>query len=336
MILPPRLQPGDTIGIISPSWGGAGAFPHRVNRAVRQIETLGYRAIFADHALNQRGYVSDTAENRAADIHQMFADTSVRAVISAIGGDHSAHLLPLLDFDLIRSNPKIFIGYSDTTVLNVAIHTLTGLVTFNGPALLTDFAEFPQMYEYTRRVMVPMLTQAAPFGIIQPAESWTEEFLDWETQKDQQRPRAMLPSPGWTCLKPGQAEGPLMGGCIESLNHLRGTRFWPNWQGTVFFWETSEDKPPPETIDSLLMDYENMGLLEQISAMLVGRPMLYTDAEKQMLREVILERTRRYNFPILSDMDFGHTAPQFPLPLGVRASVDAAAHHFSIIEPAVG
>jgi muramoyltetrapeptide carboxypeptidase len=244
-------------------------------------------------------------------------------------------MLPLLDFHLIRQNPKILIGFSDTTVLNAAIHTVTGLVTFNGPALLTDFAEHPRMFDYTHHNLKKMLTMPEPAGLIEPALEWTEEFMDWETKKDLDRERQMQPAMGWTWLKPGTAEGALMGGCIESLQHLRGTRFWPDWRGKIFFWETSEEKPTPETMDGMLMDYENMGVFDQISGMLVGRPMRYSMDEKQALREVILERTRRYSFPVITDMDFGHTSPQMVLPLGVRARIDASSMQFAILEPAV-
>src|SRR5512135_1254374 len=119
MIHPPRLRPGDTVAIVSPSWGGAGLFPHRVELGVRQLEALGYRVKLARHALSHRNYASDTPENRAADLHECFADPEVRAIIAAIGGNHACHLLPLLYFDLIRHNPKIFMGFSDITVLNV-------------------------------------------------------------------------------------------------------------------------------------------------------------------------------------------------------------------------
>ncbi|HYN88768.1 MAG TPA: LD-carboxypeptidase [Ardenticatenaceae bacterium] len=105
-----RLQPGDTVAIVSPSWGGAGAFPHRLERGVEQLQALGFTVKIASHARNQRGFVSDTPENRAADIHATFADPEVKAIIAAIGGDHSCHLLPHLDFELIRANPKIFVG----------------------------------------------------------------------------------------------------------------------------------------------------------------------------------------------------------------------------------
>jgi muramoyltetrapeptide carboxypeptidase LdcA involved in peptidoglycan recycling len=265
----------------------------------------------------------------------MFGDSEVKAIIAAIGGDHSCHLLPLLDFDLIRKNPKVFMGYSDITVLNVAIWKETGLVTFNGPALLTDFAEYPRMFEYTEKYMLKALCEASSMGVIEPSTWWTEEFLDWAEKKDLTRPRARQNSPGWRWLRGGVAEGALIGGCLGSLEHLRGTKFWPEWQNAIMFFETSEEPPPPERIDSILMDYENMGVLQRLKGLIVGRPMRYTEEEKQQLREVILERTKGYTFPIVTDMDFGHTAPQFTVPIGCRARIDAENQRFEVIDPAV-
>lgn len=335
MIKAPKLQPGDTIGIISPSWGGAGAFPHRVEQGIRHVQSLGFQVTIATHALNQRGFVSDTPEHRAQDIHDMFNAPQVKAIVAAIGGDHSCHLLPLLNFDIIRSHPKIFMGFSDITVLNIAIWKETGLVTFNGPALLTDFAEFPQMYEYTEQYMLKALANTHPIGEIRPSAWWTEELLDWSTQEDTKRPREKLASPGWTWLKDGRAEGRLIGGCIESLQHLRGTRFWPDWENAILFFETSEEKPSTACVDGVLMDYENMGILEHLQGLIVGRPMYYSDEEKQQLRDLILERTKRYSFPIITDMDFGHTAPQFTIPIGCRARLDTRQERFEIVEAAV-
>ncbi len=120
----------------------------------------------------------------------MFLDPEVKAIIASIGGDHSCHLLPLLDFDLIAAHPKIFMGYSDITVLNVAIYAQTGLVTFNGPALMTDFAEYPAMLEYTECYFLKAVCSPAPVGRIDPSDWWTEETLDWGTQADLTRPRA--------------------------------------------------------------------------------------------------------------------------------------------------
>ena len=179
------------------------------------------------------------------------------------------------------------------------------------------------------------VTETGPVGLVQPSTNWTEEILDWKTKKDLERPRQLTSSQGWMWLKEGRAEGRLIGGCLESLQHLRGTEYWPDWDEAVFFFETSEDKPSPETVDGILMDYENMGVFEKLRGMLVGRPMRYSDEEKHSLRERILERTKRYTFPIVIDMDFGHTAPQFTLPLGCRARIDTARKRFEIIETAV-
>ena len=106
---------------LSPSWGGGAKYPHRVERGAEYLESSGLRVRIAPRAVNPVGYFSDTAENRASDTHAMFGDPEVRAIVAATGGDHSCHLLPLLHFDLIREHPKIFMGYSDVTVLNVAI-----------------------------------------------------------------------------------------------------------------------------------------------------------------------------------------------------------------------
>ncbi len=332
---PPRLRPGDTIGIVSPSWGGAGAFPHRVRNGIAYLESQGFEVELARHAENQHGHVSDTAENRTADIHEMFERPEVRAIVAAIGGDHSCHLLPHLDFDLIRENPTIFMGYSDISVLNVAIWSQCGLVTFNGPTLITDFAEYPQPFDYTAGSFARTLQSNGSVGAIDPALEWTEETLEWREQLDLTRPRKMEASPGWSWLGSGISEGVLVGGCIESLQHLRGTRYWPNLDGAILFLETSEEAPSPARVDGILMDYENMGVLEDLAGLLFGRPMRYSASDKDALRQVVSERTAGFDFPVICDMDFGHTAPQFILPIGCRARIDSDARTFSILETAV-
>lgn len=331
----PSLRPGDHIGIVSPSWGGAGLFPHRVENGIRQLERLGFQVKLGRHALNSSGIVSDSAEKRVSDLHEMFRDREVRLILAAIGGDHSCHLLPLLDFDLIAENPKILMGFSDITVLNVAIWRETGLVTLNGPSLLTDFAEYPEMLEYTRSAFLQAVCQPRPIGQVMPSPWWTEEVLDWNEKRDLERPRAGEPSAGWSWLKDGIAEGVLVGGCLESLQHLRGTRFWPSFEDSILFIETSEAAPPPAWLDGTLMDYENMGVFSRLSGLLVGRPMRYSSEQRQQLRDVVLERTRHFSFPIIMDMDFGHTAPQFVLPLGCRARIDSDKRAFEIVEAAV-
>jgi muramoyltetrapeptide carboxypeptidase len=334
-IKPPRLRPGDTVGIVSPAWGGAGVHPHRLQRGVAHLRSMGYDVKIGDHARNQRGPVSDTAANRVADLHAMFRNPDVRLILATIGGDHACHLLPLLDFDLIRAHPTSFMGFSDITVLNVAIWRQTGVVTCNGPALLTDFAEYPRMFDYTEHSFLRTVGRAEPPGVIAPSDWWTEEFLDWGTKSDLERPRRRETAEGWHWLHSGHAEGPLIGGCLESLEHLRGTPYWPAFDGAILFLETSEDAPSPARVDAMLMDYENMGVLARIAGLLVGRPMRYTPEQRRELRDVVLERTRAFGFPVVTDMDFGHTSPMFVLPLGCRARIDADQRTFAIVEAAV-
>ncbi|MBI9044134.1 MAG: LD-carboxypeptidase [Anaerolineaceae bacterium] len=335
MIRPQKLNPGDTIGIITPSWGGAGFFPHRTQRGVQKLKSMGYEIIIGEHALNIFGFISDSPENRAADIHSMFLNSQVKAIIASIGGNHSNHLLPLLDFDLIKANPKIFIGFSDITVLNVAIWQKTGMITFNGPALLTDFAEYPEMPVYTQEYFLKTVSNTNPPGSIKPSTWWTEEFLDWEKKLDLTRPRESIPSSGWVWLKPGKTSGQLVGGCLGSMQHLRGTPYWPDLNDKILFLETSEEKPGPATVDATLMDYQNMGVFDQISGLILGRPMYYSPEEKKELLDILINRTLKFDFPIIADMDFGHTSPQFTLPIGCQASIDSAKKEFCILEPAV-
>lgn len=310
-------------------------FPHRLEAGVEFLTSIGFKVNIGSNALGVQGSVSGTPQERADDIHALFADAGISAIIASIGGDHSNELLPLLDWDLIRANPKVFVGMSDITVLNLAIQVETGMVTFNGPMVCFPLAEYPIAHAYTADSFARTLMDTEPVGAIQPAPSWTDEFLDWSTKADQERPRTLRRSDGWTWLKDGYATGPLIGGCLESLEHLRGTPWWPDFDGALLFLETSEEKPDPDTVGAILMDYENMGVLEQIAGLLFANPYGYTDDERQQLREVILERTSRFAFPIVTDMDFGHTQPMFLLPVGCRAEIDSAAQRFSIVESGV-
>lgn len=334
-IKPAALRPGDTVGIISPSWFGGAPFRPRLEHGVRQIKALGFRTRVGTHALRNAGWVSASPEARVSDLHDMFRDPEVRAVIATIGGDHACQLLPLIDWDLIRANPKVFMGFSDITVLNVAIWAETGLVTFNGPSVMTDWAEFPAMPEYARESALAAITRPLPMGALHPAPAWTEEFLDWETGEDRTRARTMTPSTGWTWLRAGRAEGRLIGGCLESLQHLRGTRWWPDFRNAILFLETSEERPSPATVAGMLSDYENMGAFSEIRGMVVARPYGYTDSDRHRLHDVIRERTARWAFPVLADIDAGHTSPILTLPIGCLARLDSDRNLLEITEAAV-
>jgi muramoyltetrapeptide carboxypeptidase LdcA involved in peptidoglycan recycling len=334
MLRPPRLRRGDVVGIVSPSWYGPGV-GHRVERGMAHLRSLGFAPRLGAHALNSRGWVSDTAEHRVEDIHTMLRDPAVRAIVATIGGDHACQLLPLLDWQLFRADPKILIGFSDITVLNVAVWAMTGLVTFNGPTLMTEWAEYPRMPEYSERAVLKALCDPSSIGELHPADWWTGEFLDWRDQKDLERPRERRPSAGWVWLREGRAAGRLVGGCLESLQHLRGTPYWPNLDGAILFVETSDEAPSVATVDALLMDFENMGVFAQVTGLLVARPYGYSEEARLHLHEVVRERTERFGFPVVADMEFGHTSPMLTLPIGCRAEIDAETRTIRIAEAAV-
>ena len=119
------------------------------------------------------------------------------------------------------------------------------------------------------------------------------------------------------------------------MQHLRGTPYWPELDGAILFLETSEEKPSPERVDGILMDYENMGALGRIRGLLFGRPYGYAPEEREQLHEVILQRTKGYDFPVVAEMDFGHTSPMFTLPVGCQAVIDARRERFEISGAAV-
>ena len=331
---PPRVRADGTVAIVSPSFGAVGAWPHRAERGSAYLESLGLSTKLMPNAARNDSWVSASAEERAADIHTAFADPEVDVVLASIGGNHSNQLLPLLDFDLIASHPKVFQGFSDNTVLCWALLVRAGLRTFYGPALTANLGEYPEVFDLTHRTMAAAWFGDEPLRY-EPAEEWTEEFLDWDQRIDLTRPRAMRPGGGWVTIREGAAEGPLIGGCLESVCwHLKGGPFWPDLEGAILFLETSEEAPSPAHVDAYLTDLEQLGAFEQASALVIGRPRDYSEEDSKTLWRVAADRTEPYGLPVLGDVDCSHTDPMLTLPLGCPARVDAGAKTFETLEPA--
>ena len=329
MFKPNHLQRGDSIGAVSPSSPMAGLLPHRVERGVKMLEKLGFIVKIGEHALSISQHTAGSPKERADDINSFFRDESIKAIISFIGGNHSNQILEHLDYDLIMNNPKIFMGYSDTTVLHFALHTQSCVVSFYGPSVLTQFAENPRILPYTEEYLEKAIMRSKPIGKVNPSMLWTDEILDWFMKKDLERPRRMKKNVGWQWLRQGRAKGSIIGGCISSMMHLRGTEYWPNFSGNIFFWEIPESDcnffkgESPENIDTYLTNLDLSGTFSQINGMIVGRPFGYTKKETIKLVQLILERTKKFDFPILFNMDIGHTDPMITVPLGTEVIVDS-------------
>jgi muramoyltetrapeptide carboxypeptidase LdcA involved in peptidoglycan recycling len=320
------------VAVVSPSFGAPGAWPHRAHRGRAYLESLGLNVRLMPNADRVDSWVSAPAEARAADLHDAFADDSVAVVLSSIGGNHSNQVLPHLDYDLVRSHPKIFHAYSDTTVLAWAFARHAGLRSFYGPPLVLGMAEYPKVLAYSDRWL-----RAAWFGTepldFEPATEWTEEFLDFDTQADLQRARRMRPNDGWITLRAGAAEGVLVGGCLETICwHLKGSAEWLDLAGSILFLETSEEAPSPAAVDAYLTDLELLGVFDDIGGLLMGRPAFYKAEDVSILWDVVTQRTEAAGIPVLGNLDFGHTDPLLTLPMGARTLLDADAQVLRVAE----
>lgn len=330
VVKPRALECGDKVAIVSPSWGGPGAWPHRFDRALARIEQLGFGVKVMPNARLDRSWTSGTIEERVDDFHRAFADEEVRAVLCSIGGDHSAQLLSRLDFDLIAAHPKVFCGNSDITVLHHALYAKSRLATFYGPSVQMDFGEWPEAFAYTLECFLRVTGTTEAPGVLVPPEFVVDEFLGWS--RDTDRPRRRRPATPWIRIRAGCGEGPLLVACLPSACQLLGTPWQPNYAGHILVLETP---PPPYSVadaDRDLWHLRNAALLSDLAGLALARPCRFDAEETRELHRIVLEATAPA-YPILADLDAGHTEPKLTLPIGVRGRIDELG--LTILEPAV-
>lgn len=338
---PKKLSQGNTVATISPSWGGAGepAFRWRYDQGVERLKELfNLQVIAMPNSLKGADYVYNHPKARAKDLMDAFKDPNIHAIIANIGGEDSIRLLPYIDFEVIRNNPKILMGYSDVSVLHF-ICMKAGITSFYGPAILTDFAENKEMDPYTIDFVERTLFSTKAIGHIQPAAFWTSELVKWE-EGPTNTPRTLQTHSGYELLQgEGIAQGHLIGGCIEVLESLKGTDLWPNheaWSNCILFFETSENKPDPQLLRYWLRNYAAQGILASVSGMIFGKPQdeRHYEAYKVEIRTVMAEYALE-DIPIMYNANFGHTEPKFIIPYGVQGEINCEDRTFSILENGV-
>jgi muramoyltetrapeptide carboxypeptidase LdcA involved in peptidoglycan recycling len=342
-IFPRRLSPGDTVAVLSPSWGGPHLFPHVFDLGLRNLtQTLGVQVReFPTTRMSADALYRDP-KARAADINAAFADPDIRAIFASIGGDDCVRILPYLDLPTILANPKILMGYSDTTTLTAYL-AQKGLVTFNGPAIMAGFAQLHRMPIELGQHLRTLLTEPIPIYDYAPFPNWVDAYRDWGNPAYDGDTEPFRPHEGWRWIQ-GEAiaQGRLFGGCIEVLEFMKATPFWPSpdfWSSRILFLETSEDKPTVDQVVWMLRNYGSIGALGQLAGLLLGRARSYSDAEKESLYEAVARVVSfefdRPDLPILANLDFGHTDPQWILPLNVLAEIDPKKKRFSVLESPV-
>ena len=245
--VPLALRRGDTIAFISPSARLNHIFPAPLNRAKSHLERLGYRVkvIFNQ---SESLIFRDSILQRREEIQSAFADPLIKAIICTVDDSHANELLPHLDYGLIRMN-----------------------------AAITELGDYPQSLQFTIEHLLYVLQDSVgkPIGPVPRSLEWAAKLPDLGT--DSQRPREQFPSPGWTWLRPGKATGRVFGGCLPSILHLAGTKFWPDYRDRILLLENpmGEKMEDPFSLTSTrakMADLVNLGVFEQINGVIVGRP----------------------------------------------------------------
>ncbi|HEV7344203.1 MAG TPA: S66 peptidase family protein [Devosia sp.] len=341
---PRALAAGDRIAAVSPSWGGPGAIPLRYRAGKAQLEqAFGVEVVEMPHTLAPADWLARNPEARAADLMQAFADPTIAGIIATIGGDDCIRLLPYLDLDVIRANPKVFLGFSDTTSLHLACYT-AGLASFYGPSIMAGFGENGGMHRYTLEAVRKALFSTAPIGVIpENDEGWTAERTEWGDPRAQDTPRLLHPADPTRLLQgSGSVTGHLLGGCAEVLEMVKGTAWWPgltSWDGAVLFLETSEDSPSPRFVRYWLRNYAAMGILPRLAGLLIARADPGQDRDYQAQLEAavldVLAESGLDALPVLAGLDFGHTQPMLTLPYGAQVRIDTDTGTLTVLEPGV-
>jgi muramoyltetrapeptide carboxypeptidase len=290
-IRPNPLRPGGTIGVVSVSAPEPAVDAELFNRGIETLQQYGYAVVFGKHTTEQRGYVTASAEALAADLHELFADEHVTAIICAGGGVNANRLLHHLSWDLIRQHPKILIGVSNPTVLLNAITEQTGLITYHGPSVVWDFGAEGGLPELTRMHFISLLGSRDP-------------NYEVPTQDD------------WQWLRAGELSGRLLGGNLASLQGLLGTPYEPDWDDAVLFWE--DVAKPVNRLDMVLTHFRDAGVFERISGMIVGKLVSCEPSNGVTYDQMLLDLLRDDEFPILTEVPFGHTADKLALPIGAQ------------------
>lgn len=328
MIIPEKLKKGDTVAIVSLSSGMGGDKPffHKYELGKKRLEVeFSLNVITMPNALKGSDYLYNHPEKRAEDLMDAFKDKNIKAIFTMIGGDDSLRILPFIDYEVIKNNPKIFMGYSDTTITNLLIYK-TGIMSYYGPAILSEFAENGTMHDYTKKYINEVLFSNNVVNI-ESSREWTNDRIDWtDSTKDNDFRKMQEDVHGYEVLQGnGTIKGKLVGGCMEVLNMIIGTDIWPtDWENKILFIETSEGKPSPDEVSYFLRHLVALGIIDKIKGIIVGKPKgeTYYNEYKDVFNKIINKESKNTKLPILYNVNFGHSAPMCILPYGGEVKID--------------
>ena len=342
MIKPKRFKRGDKVAVVSLSWGGLGdpAFIHRFYIAKERLEKeFGLEVIPMSNTLKGSEFIASHPELRAKDLMEAFTDRNISGIFCAIGGDDTIRILPYIDFDVIKNNPKIFMGYSDSTINHFMMYK-AGLVSFYGPSVMGEFGEYVKMFDYTKRAVQDLLFGNTENYHMLSSPEWSDDYVYWDEKNINVEKNMRLESRGYEILQGiGISEGHLIGGCIDVFPMAIGTEIWPSldkWENAVLFIETSEEKPSPQMIKYILRNLAAQGILKIINGIIVGKPQgeAYYEEYKSVISTVVSFEEKLTDLPVFYNVNIGHASPIGILPYGIKVRLDCENKAIILLESA--
>ena len=342
-MIPKNLNRGDKVAIVSLSRGllGMPFCEHELEIAIKRLEDYGLVPVIMPNALKSMDYLAEHPEERASDLKQAFKDDSIKAIITAIGGDDTHKTIPYLmedkDFiEAVNNNPKIFTGFSDTTGNHLMLNKL-GLSTFYGPCLLNDIAELDnEMLPYTKEYFDKFFENESSFEI-KSSDVWYSDRESYGKEQIGIPRKSNKETHGFETLKGnGKVTGKLYGGCIESIyDAFVGNRYndkpiifekykiFPSeeeWKEKILFLETAEVKSSPEELEKMLDEFKKRNIFNLVKGIIVGKPIdeVYYEEYKEVYKKVFKD----INTPILYNVNFGHSVPRCIIPYDAVATID--------------
>ncbi len=312
IIKPKRLKKGDTVGVIAPS---SGVSPEDFEKALRNLEDLGLKTKVGKSARAINGFLAGADRERLDDLHRAFSDREVKAVWCVRGGYGASRFLPQINFNLIKKNPKIFIGYSDITALHTAIYQNTGLVTFHGPVAASNFSDYTKNH-----VAGVLMNPSAPYRIELSPDNVAKESNLFKTE----------------VITPGKCRGVLLGGNLSLLAAVAGTPFaLRNTNGKILFIEDVGEQP--YRVDRMLTQLRQTVDMRRLAGIALGvfEDCNPKDGGSQSLIDVLKDRLGDLGIPVIYGLSFGHVRNQFTLPVGIKAELDTEDATLTLLETAV-
>jgi len=309
MIKPARLKIGDTIGIPSPA---SPVNSKKLKRGVLKLKKLGYKVVLDKNVLAKKGFLAGEDKIRANVINKMFANPRINAILCSRGGYGTLRILDLLNYKLIRKNPKILVGFSDITALHLAINKKCKLVTFHGPMVAGDFSK---LSSYIKNYFLKAVSQTKPIGKIQNSKLIGN----------------------WKVITPGKASGKILGGNLTLVCRLMGTQFQPDFKDKILFLEDINSEP--YQIDSLLAQLQLVGILDKVKGVVIGEFFNFgprkKDSSVSSKRQIFEDYFKNRHYPVIYPVSCGHGKDKITVPLGVKVTIDTYKKIFSIDEAGV-